>query len=514
MELYNNKELLQEYKNYARRLVAQMSLEEKISQTMNASPAIERLGIPTYNWWNEALHGVARAGTATVFPQAIGLAATFDEEFVERIAEAISDEGRGKYNMQQKYLDSDIYKGLTFWAPNINIFRDPRWGRGHETFEEDPYLTALNNGCDLNCGRMYEYLKEASEKGLLDEERLDEAVVNLLTARLKLGTIKLPQEGKNDYDRIPYEVVDCKKHQELNKEAAIRSLVLLKNENRILPLDKKKLKTVGVIGPNADNRRALTGNYEGTASHYWTILEGIQEYLGEDVRVLYSQGCHLWDKHTVGLSEDHNLRAEVRGVCDASDVIIACVGLDATFEGEEGDAWSDSASMDGDKPNLYLPGLQQDVLEEIYESGKPVILLVLSGSALALDWADTHFPAIMQCWYPGAQGGRGIAEVLFGDRNPEGKLPITFYKESYKLPEFTDYSMTQLKAVQKVTLNSGEEKQIQIPLPKEAFGLYDENGKWTFRKTVAKVYVGGHAPDRRSECLTGEPVCFNLIEVC
>lgn len=568
MGVKNREQHIEKYREYAKKLVSQMTLEEKVEQTMNAAPAILRLGIPTYNWWNEALHGVARAGVATVFPQAIGLAATFDEDFVKTIADAVSTEGRGKFNMQQKYQDSNIFKGLTFWAPNVNIFRDPRWGRGHETFGEDPYLTsrlgvgyvkglqgedeqflksaacakhfavhsgpegdrhefnsvvskqdlyetylpafkacvqegeveavmgayncvngepscgsktllkdilrdewgfkghvvsdcgairdfhdghhvtsgpaesaamAMNNGCDLNCGCMFEYLKMAAEMGILDEARLDEAVTNLMVARQRLGILNKEDRRENVFDLIPYSVVDCEEHRELNKESAIRSIVLLKNENKLLPLNKNNLKTVGVIGPNANNRRALTGNYEGTASAYWTVLEGLKEYLEPAIKVRYSEGCHLWDKITVGLAEENNLRAEVQAVCEESDVIIACLGLDATFEGEQGDAWNTNAS--GDKLNLQFPGIQQEVLEIIHASGKPVVLLVLSGSALAIDWADKYIPAIMQCWYPGGEGGRAIASVLFGERSPEGKLPITFYKESYQLPGFSDYSM-------------------------------------------------------------------------
>ena len=566
MEIAKNKGKVQEYRERAKALVARMTLEEKVGQTLNWAPAVDRLGIKAYNWWNEALHGVARAGVATVFPQSIGLAATFDEDFIEEVADAISTEGRAKFNMQQEYDDTDIYKGLTFWSPNVNIFRDPRWGRGHETFGEDPYLTsrlgvrfvegiqghdenylkaaacakhfavhsgpedirhsfnavatkqdmaetylpafkacvqeagveavmgaynrtngepccgsktllqdilreewgftghvtsdcwaikdfheghhvtetpvesvsmAMNNGCDLNCGNLFHYLKQAVEEGMVKESRLDEALVNLFTTRMKLGVFD--EKGKNPYDKIGYTEVDTKAHQELNRKAAEKCIVLLKNENNTLPLDKKTIKTVGVIGPNANNRRALVGNYEGTASRYWTILEGIQEYLGDDVRVLASEGCHLCHKKSQGLGQEDDRISEVKGVCANSDVIIACLGLDSGLEGEEGDQGNEYAS--GDKPNLELPGLQQHVLETICSFGKPVILVLLSGSALAVNWADEHVPAILQGWYPGAQGGRAIADVIFGEKNPEGKLPVTFYRSTEELPEFTDYSM-------------------------------------------------------------------------
>ncbi len=566
MELVRNEAKTEEYRERARELVGQMTLEEKVFQTLNGAAEIKRLGVKAYNWWNEALHGVARAGVATVFPQAISLAATFDEDFIEQVADAISTEGRAKFNMQQKYDDTDIYKGLTFWSPNVNIFRDPRWGRGHETFGEDPYLTsrlgvrfveglqghdenylkaaacakhfavhsgpedlrhsfnavvskqdmyetylpafkacvqegkveavmgaynrtngdpccgskpllldilrkewgfkghvvsdcwaikdfheghlvtnsalesvamAMNNGCDLNCGQLFAYLSEAVEQGLVPEERLDEALVNLFTARMKLGVFD--EKGSTPYDEIPYSVVDSKEMRELNLQAAEKCITLLKNEGQMLPLDKGALKTIGVIGPNADNRKALVGNYEGTASRYYTISEGIQDYVGDEVRVLCSEGCHLYKDKISDLSQGSDRLAEVRGICDASDVVILCLGLDAGLEGEEGDEGNQYAS--GDKPGLDLPGKQQELLEVAYESGKPIVLVLLSGSALAVTWADEHIPAIIQGWYPGAQGGNAIARVLFGEKNPEGRLPVTFYRTTEELPEFTDYAM-------------------------------------------------------------------------
>lgn len=566
MELIRDEEKIRSFEERARKLVSEMSLEEKVFQTLNGAPAIERLGIPAYNWWNEALHGVARAGVATVFPQAISMAATFDEDQLEKVADAISTEGRAKFNMQQSYEDRDIYKGLTFWSPNVNIFRDPRWGRGHETFGEDPYLTgrlgvrftqglqghdenymksaacakhfavhsgpedirhsfnaevskqdlyetylpafkacvqegkieavmgaynrtngepccgsktlltdilrkewdfkghvvsdcwaikdfhqghgvtagpvesvalAMNNGCDLNCGNLFIYLVEAVKNGLVKEERIDEAVTRLFTTRMKLGVFD--EKGSNPFDEIPYSVVDSKEMQELNRETAAKCVVLLKNEGNLLPLNRFALKTIGVIGPNANNRKALVGNYEGTASRYYTVLEGIQDYVGEDVRVLYSEGCHLYKDKISGLGISNDRISEVKGVCDASDAVIVCLGLDAGLEGEEGDEGNQYAS--GDKPDLKLPGMQQEVLETAYASGKPVILVLLSGSALAVSWADQHIPAILQGWYPGAQGGRAIAQILFGDKNPEGRLPVTFYKTTEELPDFLDYSM-------------------------------------------------------------------------
>lgn len=566
MDIAHNKEKIEEYRQRARELTAQMTLEEKTAQTMNKAPAVERLGIKAYNWWNEALHGVARAGTATVFPQAIGMAASFDEELMEEVGDAVSTEARAKFNVQQKSGDNDIYKGLTFWAPNINIFRDPRWGRGHETFGEDPYLTgrlgvryieglqghderylktaacakhfavhsgpeslrhefdavvneqdlretylpafeacvreagveavmgaynrtngvpccgnhrllidilrdewgfdghvtsdcwaikdfheghrvtstapesaamAMNNGCDLNCGSLFYYLTQAVEDGTVDEKRLDEAVVNLFTSRMKLGVFD--EKGDNPYDDIPYTAVDSQKMRELNRRTASSAAVLLKNRDNILPLDIKRLKTIGVIGPNADSRAALVGNYEGTASRYVTVLEGIQDYVGDDVRVMYSMGCHLYKDRTSCLAEADDRASEVEAVCRESDVIIAVMGMDATLEGEEGDTGNEYGS--GDKPNLRLPGIQHDILKLAKSSGKPVIMVLLSGSAMSVTWEEDNLDAIIEGWYPGAQGGRAIADILFGDVNPQGKLPITFYRTTEELPDFEDYSM-------------------------------------------------------------------------
>lgn len=554
------------YRERAATLVAQMTLEEKVSQTLYNAPAIERLGIPAYNWWNEALHGVARAGTATVFPQAIGVAATFDEELVGKMAQVISTEGRAKYNAQKKEEDRDIYKGLTFWSPNVNIFRDPRWGRGQETYGEDPYLSgrlgvrfvkgmqeekdgflktaacakhfavhsgpeklrhsfdaqvskqdlyetylpafkacvqeagveavmgaynrtngepccgsktllldilrgewgfeghvvsdcwaindfhahhkitktplesatmAMNNGCDVNCGCMFPNLRDAVKGGYVDEERLDEAVTNLMECRMKLGMFE--EEGTVPFDSIGYDQVDTAENKSLNLEIAKKSLVLLKNEDHLLPLDLKKIKSIGVIGPNADSRKALVGNYEGTASRYVTVLEGIEDYVGEQARVYYSEGCDLYRDRTSNLAQANDRMSEVKAVCAVNDVLVVVLGLDASIEGEEGDTGNEFAS--GDKLDLKFPGLQPEVLRAAYESGKPVILVSMTGSAMALEWEDSHIPAIIQAWYPGAAGGRAVAEMIFGAYSPEGKLPVTFYRTTEELPEFTDYAM-------------------------------------------------------------------------
>ncbi|MDR1703606.1 MAG: glycoside hydrolase family 3 C-terminal domain-containing protein [Clostridiales bacterium] len=566
-ELALNKEKLDSYKERAKELVSRMTLEEKVSQMLHKAPAIPRLGIKAYNWWNEGLHGVARAGTATVFPQAIGLAAAFDEELMETVADAISTEARAKFNAQQLYGDTDIYKGLTFFSPNVNIFRDPRWGRGHETYGEDPYLTsrlgvafikglqgrdgdymktsacakhyavhsgpedirhsfnavatkqdmaetylpafkacveeahvesvmgaynrtngepccgsktllsdilrdewgfdghvvsdcwaikdfhefhwvtknavesvamAVNNGCDLNCGNIFVHLVQAVEDGLVSEDTIDRAVTRLFTTRMKLGLFDTG--AASPYNSIPYSAVDSNEMKALNLRASRECLTLLKNAGGVLPLDKNSIKTVAVIGPNANNRKALVGNYEGTASRYITVLEGIQDYLADtEVRVLYSEGCHLFKEKVGGLSEPGDRFSEVSAVCAEADVIIACVGLDPGLEGEEGDQGNEFAS--GDKPNLNLPGLQEELLKIAVASGKTVIAVNLSGSAIALDYADRHIPGIIQGWYPGALGGRAVAELLFGKASPSAKLPVTFYKADEQLPEFTDYSM-------------------------------------------------------------------------
>ncbi len=566
MLLRENRDQILKYKERAKALVAQMTLEEKVFQMLHSAPAIERLHVPAYNWWNEALHGVARAGVATMFPQAIGMAAAFDEDMMQEVGDAVATEARAKFNAQQEFGDSDIYKGLTMWAPNVNIFRDPRWGRGHETYGEDPYLTsrlgvrfveglqgddekymkaaacakhfavhsgpeelrhefnaevseqdlyetylpafqalvqeagvetvmgaynrvngepccgsrtllhdilrekwgfdghvvsdcwaikdfhmghhvtadsvesvtlAVENGCDINCGNIFVYLIQAVQEGRISEDKITQACERLFTTRMKLGLFDEPDSVP--YNKISYEEVDSAKMRALNLEVAKRTLVLLKNEGGLLPLDKKKLKTVGVIGPNANSRKALTGNYEGTASRYVTVLEGIQDYLGDEVRVMASEGCHLYKDRVSALGQPNDRISEVKAICRASDVVILCLGLDAGLEGEEGDEGNEFAS--GDKPNLNLPGLQEELLRTVCESGKPVVLVLMSGSALAVNYAQEHVPAILQAWYPGGQGGRAVAETLFGECSPEGKLPVTFYRGTEELPEFTDYSM-------------------------------------------------------------------------
>jgi beta-glucosidase len=710
-------------------LLSRMSLEEKVSQLMSDSPAIERLGVPAYNWWNESLHGVARSGRATVFPQAIGLAATWDTELMSRVATAISDEARAKYHEYVRRGKRSIYQGLTFWTPNINLFRDPRWGRGMETYGEDPYLTgrmavafikamqgddpkylktvatakhyavhsgpeplrhtfdavpterdlwetylphfemavreggaysvmcaynsvdglpacanprlleeilrqrwgfqgyvvsdcgaigdiylnhksapnaaegvsrALKAGTDLNCGVEYENLLPAVRGGLLAESDLDRALRRLLVARFKLGMFDPPEMVK--YARIPYSDNDSPAHAALALETARKSIVLLKNDRRTLPLSKT-LKTIAVIGPNADDLNVLLGNYNGYPSAPVAPLEGIRRKLGAGVRVLYARGSEVAAgmpsfeivPSTALLTSDgpnrqNGLNAEyfssgnfdgqahrpreltvpasgktvgripanpqplftridpqvdfnwwdgapredmndddfgvrwtgylaapapgtyqlgavavnafelymddklvVRGntihsrnyqyasvelqagklykirldyhkfVGDAgaqlvwsqpvvprdpealaaarqADAVVLVLGLSPRLEGEEMRVRVEGF-QGGDRVDIGIPAVQEELLRKVAALGKPVVLVLLNGSALAVNWARDHVPAIVEAWYPGQAGGTALADVLFGDCNPAGRLPVTFYKSADQLPPFTDYSM-------------------------------------------------------------------------
>ena len=549
----------------AEELVSRMTVEEMAGQLRFDAEAVERLGVPEYNWWNEALHGVARGGTATVFPQAIGMAAMFDDEFLEEIADAISTEARARYNVISAEGDRDIYHGLTMWSPNVNIFRDPRWGRGHETYGEDPYLTsqmgkafvrglqgdgetmktsacakhfavhsgpeairhefnaiaspkdmtetylpafkslvceagvesvmgaynrtngepccaspalmkilredwgfeghfvsdcwairdfhethkvtrkptesvamALKAGCDLNCGCTYQHLMAAYKKGMISEEDIRRSAVRVLTTRFLLGMLG---DGGSEYDTIPYEVVECKEHQEMAYCAALKSCVLLKN-NGLLPLDPDKCGTIAVIGPNANNRSSLIGNYHGVPSRYITVLEGIQDITKEMSRVFYSQGCDLFRDAVEALAKPDDRIAEAVAVAKRSDTIILVLGLDETLEGEEGDTGNSYNS--GDKDDLLLPASQRRLLQKVLDIGKPTVVVLMAGSSIDLSEAEEKTDAILLSWYPGALGGRAVADLLFGNESPSGKLPVTFYYNEalQEMPEFTDYSMT------------------------------------------------------------------------
>ncbi len=536
-------------------LTDRMTLEEQASQLKYQADPVSQLGIPAYNWWNEGLHGVARAGTATMFPQAIGLAAMFDEKMIFRAAEITADEARAKYNAFSARGDRDIYKGLTMWSPNINIFRDPRWGRGHETYGEDPFLTArlgvafvkgmqgdgevlkaaacakhfavhsgpeavrhefdavanpkdmeetylpafrvlvqeakvegvmgaynrvngepacaspylmgklkewgfdgyfvsdcwaiqdfhlhhhvtdtatesaalaLKQGCDINCGCTYLQALAAVDEGLADKNDIRNACVHAMRTRVRLGMF----DEKTEYDNIPYDIISCKEHKAFSQECAEKSMVLLKN-NGILPLDRNKLKTIAVIGPNADSRAALEGNYCGTADRYTTFLEGIEDAF--EGRVLYSQGCHLFKDRTSGLAMAGDRYAEALAAAENADVVIACVGLDATLEGEEGDTGNEFFS--GDKKDLRLPESQRILLEKLAATGKPMVVVLTTGSAVN---PEITGDALIETWYPGQMGGKALARILFGDVSPSGKLPVTFYESADRLPDFEDYSM-------------------------------------------------------------------------
>ena len=544
-------------------LLSEMTLAEKLTQMLHNSAAIDRLGIKEYNWWNEGLHGVARAGVATVFPQAIGLSAMFDEDFMYKVATVISDEARAKHHEFDRYGDRGIYKGLTYWSPNINIFRDPRWGRGHETYGEDPYLTsrkgiafvkglqgkdnkykkldatikhfavhsgpeskrhefnaqvdekdlretylyafrecvretevsavmgaynrtngepccgsetlledilrkewgfdgyvvsdcgaicdfhnhhkitenaaqsaamAINNGCDLNCGDAFRYLAAAVAAGYITEEKIDQSVRRLLLARFKLGMFD--DEKNVPYASISPDVVDCDEHRNIALEAAKKSVVLLKNEGRMLPLSKS-IKSIAVIGPNAASKDVLLGNYNGTPSKFVTVLDGIRNKLSRTTKLYYAEGCDLTKTKYNPWSEYPISEALIQAA--KADVIVMCLGLSPRIEGEEGDAFNSDAS--GDRVNIDLPGLQQELLEKVKALGKPVILVLLNGSAVAIEWSKNNVDAIIEAWYPGEEGGNAIAEVLLGDYNPAGRLPITFVKSIDDLPDFEDYSM-------------------------------------------------------------------------
>lgn len=535
-------------------LIDRMTPEEKLSQLLHKAAGIPRLAIPEYDWWNEALHGVARAGTATVFPQAIGLAAVFDEELIYKTACIISDEARAKYHAAVKIGNRERYFGLTFWSPNINIFRDPRWGRGQETYGEDPYLTsrlgvafikglqgddkkylktaacakhfavhsgpdpdrltfdakvndkdlrdtylpafeaavkeadvesvmsaynrvngvpasaskelldgilrrewkfkghvvsdcsaieniylshksaaspedaavmAIKAGCDINCclekcetSRIT--LKKAFAEGKLSSKDLDAPLTRLFMTRMKLGMFD-PDE-KVPYTRIPEDTLDCAKHKVFSLEMSRASMVLLKNDG-VLPMDIRKINSICVTGPNADEMEVLLGNYAGTPSNPVTPLKALQR---TGIEINHSKGCGLTDPSKQGF---------VAAIEDAkkSDVIVFCGGLSPKIEGEECDTGGFERS------ELGLPGVQSELLEELKKTGKPVILVLLSGSALSVD--PTKAGAIIQAWYPGQSGGDAVADVIFGRYNPAGRLPVTVYKSSKDLPDFRDYSM-------------------------------------------------------------------------
>jgi beta-glucosidase len=550
-------------------LVRRLSLAEKVQQMRNAAPAIPRLGIPAYDYWSECLHGVARAGTATVFPQAIGMAATWDTPLLHQAADAIATEARAKHNdyVSKHNGDSARFYGLTFWTPNINIFRDPRWGRGQETYGEDPFLTArlgvafirglqgddpkyvkamagakhyavhsgpeperhrfdaapperdfyetylpqfeaavreghvgavmgaynsvygqpacaspllltdllrkqwgfdghvvsdcgaiydicanhkfaatpaeaaaaaVKAGDDLCCGKDYNSLVRAVKDGLISETEINTAVGRVLAARFRLGLFDPPENVP--YAQIPLTQNDTPAHEALALKLARESIVLLKNDD-LLPLDRAKIKRIAVIGANADSLPVLLGNYNGTPARPVTILNGIKNAAGTNVDVVYEPACPL------ALGRDGTGRPDAqtwtRAISSAwmSDVIIYVGGISPQLEGEEMKVDYEGFSG-GDRTEIELPAVQSELLKALQATGKPVVFVNCSGSAIAMPWEATNLPAILQAWYPGEQGGRAVADVLFGDVNPAGRLPVTFYRSTADLPAFDNYSMS------------------------------------------------------------------------
>ena len=551
-------------KERAKALVAQMTVEEKMSQLLFNSPAIERLGINAYNWWNEGSHGVARAGTATVFPHAIAMGATFNPELVNEVADVISTEGRIKYNKHVAYGDFDIFKGITFWAPNINIVRDPRWGRGQETFGEDPFLTsvlgkafikgiqgngeflkatacskhyaghsgpekdrhgfdavismhdlhetylpafektvkeggvagvmgaynrtngepccahsylmekilrtdwgfdgyfvsdcgalgdiwkfhkcaenapeaaalALKKGCELNCGDTYSSLMEAYEQDLIDEEDITKACERLYMIRHLLGEF----EEVRPYSDLSYDLLDCKEHKALNIRVAEECLVLLKNENNFLPLDKNTDKKIAIIGPNAMSVTALEGNYNGYASEYITVADGIRRKF-ENARITVEKGCNYCFENLNDWGGFANMISDGAAAAQEADITVLVLGLDQSIEGEDTGYDNDYTSC-GDKKTLYLPKTQQKLAEAVCDACENVVVVILCGSSVDLgDKVTNHAKAIIHGWYPGSMGGFATAELLAGEISPCGKLPVTIYRGDHDIPDFLDYNM-------------------------------------------------------------------------
>ena len=542
-------------------LVSRMTLKEKVSLMMYNAPQIDRLEIPAYNWWNECLHGIARSEEkTTVFPQPIGLAATFNPKELQKSAEMISDEGRAVYNLSvKKGNTAKRYTGLTFWTPNINIFRDPRWGRGHETYGEDPLLTAemgiamtkglqgndpnylklsacakhfavhsgpeplrhefnattnehdlydtylpafyrlikeanvsgimcaynsfkgqpccgsnlflrkillhdwkfngyitsdcwaisdfiyghkthkdsisassdaVLHGTDLECGNVYRSLTEAVEAGMITEDQIDISLKKLLKIQFRLGMFD-PQD-KVPYSKIGAEVLESKPHQQQALKMARQSMVLLKNEKQLLPLSSK-IKKIALLGPNANNGTTQLGNYNGIPSKNATLLDALRAEKG--IEVVYDSISDF-----ITLQPGIDLQHYADKYKDV-DLIIYAGGISALLEGEEGDTGNVEGFYRGDRTTINLPAVQTQVMQMLQKSGKPMIFICMSGSAIAFNWESQHIPAIIQAWYGGQATGTALADILFGRYNPSGKLPITFYRSDSDLPAIEDYSM-------------------------------------------------------------------------
>jgi len=540
-------------------LVSRLTLEEKATQMLHNAPAIQRLGILPFSWWNESLHGVARNGRATVFPENVGLAATFDEDLVYRIGQAISDEAWAKYNIAQRLENYGQYSGITFYAPNVNIFRDPRWGRGQETYGEDPYLTsrmgvayvkgmqgndpkylktaacakhyvvhsgpealrhtidaeppmkdfmetyvpafetlvkegkvesvmcaynrtfgkpccgssyllndllrkqwgftgyvttdcwaihdfyesngaaknaaeacalAIKSGVNLNCGDEFNSLPLAVKQGLITEKEVNAALSQLLRTRFRLGLFD-PQ-NQNPYSKIGEEVIGCQKHIDLAYEAAAKSLVLLQNNHNILPL-QKNLKSLFVVGPYAASQDILLGNYNGVSDRLTTIMQAIVGKVSAGTSVAYRIGVEP------SVANKNSMNYSI-GEASAADAVVAVFGISGVFEGEEGE--STASTTRGDRLDLGLPQNQLDYLRQLKkECKKPIILVLTGGSPIATPELSEIADAILFVWYPGQEGGLAVADAIFGDVNPSGRLCITFPKSAGQLPPFEDYSM-------------------------------------------------------------------------
>lgn len=540
-------------------LLSRLTLAEKISQMINTAAAISRLGIPAYDYWNEGLHGVARNGRATVFPQAIGMAATWNPELIRQIGSAIGDEARAKYHAALERNGSTLrYQGLTLWSPNINIFRDPRWGRGQETWGEDPYLTgamgvafvhglqgdhpqylktaacakhyavhsgpeklrhsfdarpsrldlhntylpafkklvleakveavmgaynavdglpacaspfllnhilrqewgfeghivsdcwaldnlhkehgytrdavesaaaALKAGCDLACMSTFDHLAEAVQRGLVSEAEIDLALSRSLATRFKLGMFDPPEQVP--YASIPLSVVNRPEHRQLAYQAALESIVLLKNQAGILPI-QESVRTIAVVGPAAADQNVLLGNYYGLSETLTSLLEGIVGAAPEGVRIEYHQGC-LFTQKTA-----NRINWSI-GQAAGADLTIACMGLSPLLEGEEGESLLTSSN--GDRDEIELPQAQRKYLEALLGAGAKIVLVLTGGSPIALGDLADRLQAILYVWYPGQEGGRAVGDILFGRATPSGKLPVTFPSATSQLPPFDDYSM-------------------------------------------------------------------------
>jgi beta-glucosidase len=552
-------------------LVGRLTLEEKVSQIRNGAAAVPRLGIPAYDYWSEALHGVARHGIATVFPQAIGMAATWDVPLIHSEGQVIATEGRAKFNdyVASHKGNSQRYTGLTFWSPNINIFRDPRWGRGQETYGEDPYLTgklgvafiegvqgndpkymeamacakhyvvhsgpeperhsmnvdpperdfyetylpqfemavreghvggvmgaynsvygfpananpllltdilrqrwgfdgyivsdcgaiedifahhkfvttveqaasvAVKAGCDICCGNDYDSLVNAVKQHLITEKEIDVAVGYALRSRFQLGLFDPPE--RVPFSKITMAQNDTPENAALALRAARESIVLLKNDG-ILPLNRAKLKSIAVIGANADSQAALLGNYNGTPSHPITVLDGLRSAIRPETQISYAMGCPLAVPTNSDAAEIAGQVKEAVAIAKNADVIIYVGGISPTLEGEEFHNKPQLVGfLGGDRTLIELPAVQQDLLKALSALGKPIVFVDCSGSAIAMPWENKHVAAIVQAWYPGEAGGRAVADVLFGDANPAARLPVTFYQSTEDLPQFDDYSMS------------------------------------------------------------------------